>query len=147
MYRGSEFTLDVDMLTNHNSGDAIGEPYLLTGQQGIMNEYAPDESCVARLEVACPRLRGLGRTCLACAASHIRALQNSSSPACLGEVPSQQFRGGPTAKSQHFFCGTSYPSFFVGSSPIAEYCVDYLPVVPTEPRNITPPTGFAPYLR
>jgi hypothetical protein len=72
MYRASEFTLDVDLLSDHNSGDVIGEAELLTLQQGEQDKVMPNMACVSLLSEACPRLRARGAPCLQCTSAYLR---------------------------------------------------------------------------
>ncbi len=143
MYRVSEFSQDVDFLSNHSSGDAAGEAMLLSAfvrQPGFLNQ-----SCLEALAAACPGLRGTGAPCLACTSTHLPMA------ACGAEQPSTTFK---VTDNAHFFCGAS-AWIDAQQSPLAEYTVDYLPS-PT-PQRCVPHVinktaygcrdpGFGPYL-
>lgn len=148
MYRVSEFSLDVDFLSNHSSGDAAGEAVLLSAfvhRPGSPGGLVLNQSCLDALTAACPGLRDTGAPCLACTSAHLPM------PACGGEQPSSAFKGEDNA---HFFCGAS-AWIDARQSPLSEYTVDYLPS-PT-PQHCVPHVingtsygcrdpGFGPYL-
>jgi hypothetical protein len=57
MYRVSEFSLDVDFLSNHSSGDAAGEAALLSAfvkRPGSPGQLHVNRSCLDALSAACP---------------------------------------------------------------------------------------------
>jgi hypothetical protein len=136
-------TLSLLLSSSLKSGDLTGEPAILTIAQN--NPNIPNITCLKRLARACPGLQGLGQACLNCTARHLPSLTNQSSlnytAACVGELPSTQFYG---SMNSHFYCGAGFPSFFVGFSPIAEYCVDYIPIlIPLAFDSSSSPSPFS----
>lgn len=104
MYRVSEFSLDVDFLSNHSSGDAGGEAVLLSAfvhKAGSPGDLVLKQSCLYALTAACPGLRDTGAPCLACTSAHLPMA------ACGAEQPSVNFSGRGRNDDAHFFCGAS----------------------------------------
>ena len=167
LYRSSEWTQDPDFLTNHDSGDTMGEAFLLSmldsrgsgdgdggvgvgggggggggGHVYLHSQPGYDPLCQGAMHSSCPGLSGAGRPCLICLANRMPLAQCPGVPA---PDANNLTRGGVDAAQ--YFCGVSWPAFSLDLTPTYEYVIDFLPTTP----GVPPPAGaefgpgFVPY--
>ncbi len=128
VYRISEYSFDVDFLSNHDSATVDAMPlYLMTcdpsGDCQPLNtsSYSKDwDRCEAGMQDICPGQRGTGLSCLDCAKAHNESVTGSCGP--------WQAKDNFVGYAVHWYCGTGWPESILTSSPVTEYCVESTPV-------------------
>eukprot|EP00931_Biecheleriopsis_adriatica_P017522 TRINITY_DN12546_c0_g1_i2.p1 TRINITY_DN12546_c0_g1~~TRINITY_DN12546_c0_g1_i2.p1 ORF type:complete len:400 (-),score=43.34 TRINITY_DN12546_c0_g1_i2:190-1389(-) len=144
VYRISEYSFDVDFLSNHDAASVEAMPlYLMTCDPS--GSCAPFDAkvqsprwdaCHAAMMQWCPGSRGAAFNCLKCAETNREVLL-----AACGNWTDQDTLEGEGSFAIHWWCGVGWPESAPQQGPITEYCVEYQPLPETHVED-----GFSNYL-